>query len=206
MLKSILLAEGTTKIVQNKTVYCNSIPHVGLHLGLTIIWATGMNPVDIRMFPSFKVRVTGLDPNAKYIMLLDLVAKDEHRYKFHNGKWTVAGKADPEPLRKPYMHPDSPATGEEWMHKPISFHKLKLTNNVTDRQHGSICTYMNVHTTQAHQFITKVPQVTSDFTSIRDIRLCVEGEELLTNLAYCYTKYTQEFVCIQLCERGGCVM
>lgn len=91
-------------------------------------------PQNRRMFPSFKVRVTGLDPNAKYIMLLDLAAKDEHRYKFHNGKWTVAGKADPEPLRKPYVHPDSPATGEEWMHKPISFHKLKLTNNVTERQ------------------------------------------------------------------------
>ncbi|KAK4473149.1 hypothetical protein MN116_004331 [Schistosoma mekongi] len=87
-----------------------------------------------RMFPSFKVRVTGLDRNAKYIMLLDIVARDEHRYKFQNGKWTIAGKADPEPCRKPYIHPDSPTTGEEWMHKPISFHKLKLTNNVAERQ------------------------------------------------------------------------
>ncbi|RTG80593.1 uncharacterized protein DC041_0005736, partial [Schistosoma bovis] len=86
------------------------------------------------MFPSFKVRVTGLDRNAKYIMLLDIVSRDEHRYKFQNGKWTIAGKADPEPCRKPYIHPDSPTTGEEWMHKPISFHKLKLTNNVAERQ------------------------------------------------------------------------
>ncbi|KAF5404390.1 T-box transcription factor TBX2 [Paragonimus heterotremus] len=87
-----------------------------------------------RMFPSFKVRVSGLDRNTKYIMLLDLVARDEHRYKFHNGKWTVAGKADPDPVRRHYIHPDSPATGEDWMHKPISFHKLKLTNNCTERQ------------------------------------------------------------------------
>ncbi|CAH8442394.1 unnamed protein product [Heterobilharzia americana] len=87
-----------------------------------------------RMFPSFKVRVTGLDRNVKYIMLLDIISRDEHRYKFQNGKWTVAGKADPEPYRKPYIHPDSPTTGEEWMHKPISFHKLKLTNNVAERQ------------------------------------------------------------------------
>ncbi|VDP98142.1 unnamed protein product [Trichobilharzia regenti] len=72
------------------------------------------------MFPSFKVRVTGLDRTAKYIMLLDIVSRDEHRYKFQNGKWTIAGKADPEPY--------------QWMHKPISFHKLKLTNNVTERQ------------------------------------------------------------------------
>ncbi|KAA3681830.1 T-box protein 2 [Paragonimus westermani] len=86
------------------------------------------------MFPSFKVKVSGLDRNTKYIMLLDLVARDEHRYKFHNGKWTVAGKADPDPVRRHYIHPDSPATGEDWMHKPISFHKLKLTNNCTERQ------------------------------------------------------------------------
>ncbi|CAI2739091.1 unnamed protein product [Dicrocoelium dendriticum] len=88
-----------------------------------------------RMFPSFKVKVRGLDPTAKYIMLLDLVARDEHRYKFHNGRWTIAGKADPDPVvRKQHIHPDSPATGEEWMQKSVSFHKLKLTNNVVEHQ------------------------------------------------------------------------
>lgn len=86
------------------------------------------------MFPSYKVRVTGLDSNKKYIILLDMISRDENRYKFQAGKWTAAGKSDPEPIRKPYIHPDSPATGDEWMDKPVSFHKLKLTNNVTERQ------------------------------------------------------------------------
>jgi hypothetical protein len=33
-----------------------------------------------------------------------------------------------------YIHPDSPATGEAWMQKVVSFHKLKLTNNISDKQ------------------------------------------------------------------------
>ncbi|VDO73354.1 unnamed protein product [Schistosoma margrebowiei] len=107
-------------------------------------WSSTGYVVRYRMFPSFKVRVTGLDRNSKYIMLLDIVSRDEHRYKFQNGKWTIAGKADPEPCRKPYIHPDSPTTGEEWMHKPISFHKLKLTNNVAERQSFVSCGYLIV--------------------------------------------------------------
>ena len=86
------------------------------------------------MFPAYKINVTGLDPKAKYVMMMDIVPRDENRYKFHNNGWAVAGKADPEPTKRPYIHPDSPATGEQWMQKPISFHKLKLTNNIAERQ------------------------------------------------------------------------
>ncbi|XP_078451254.1 T-box transcription factor TBX2-like isoform X1 [Lampetra planeri] len=88
-----------------------------------------------RMFPPFKVRVSGLDKKAKYILLMDIVAADDCRYKFHNSRWMVAGKADPEMPKRMYIHPDSPATGEQWMSKVVSFHKLKLTNNISDK-HG----------------------------------------------------------------------
>ena len=37
-----------------------------------------------QMFPQMKFRVSGLDPKAKYILLLDIVAADDLRYKFHN--------------------------------------------------------------------------------------------------------------------------
>lgn len=37
-----------------------------------------------RMFPAFKVRVSGLDKKSKYILLMDIVAADDCRYKFHN--------------------------------------------------------------------------------------------------------------------------
>ena len=36
------------------------------------------------MFPQMKFRVSGLDAKAKYILLLDVVAADDLRYKFHN--------------------------------------------------------------------------------------------------------------------------
>lgn len=36
----------------------------------------------------------------------------------------VAGKADPEMPKRMYIHPDSPAAGEQWMQKVVSFHKL----------------------------------------------------------------------------------
>jgi hypothetical protein len=52
---------------------------------------------------------------------------------FHS-RWIVAGKADPEMPKRMYIHPDSPATGEAWMQKVVSFHKLKLTNNISDKQ------------------------------------------------------------------------
>ncbi|XP_050353342.1 T-box transcription factor TBX3-like isoform X4 [Nymphalis io] len=88
-----------------------------------------------RMFPAYKVRVSGLDKKAKYILLMDIVAADDCRYKFHNSRWMVAGKADPEMPKRMYIHPDSPSTGEQWMQKVVSFHKLKLTNNISDK-HG----------------------------------------------------------------------
>ncbi len=89
------------------------------------------------MFPAFKVRVDGLNETAKYILLMDIVAVDDFRYKFHNSRWTVAGKADPEMAKRMYIHPDSPSKGEQWMSKPVAFHKLKLTNNISDK-HGYV--------------------------------------------------------------------
>lgn len=93
-----------------------------------------------RMFPPFKVRCTGLDKKAKYILLMDIVAADDCRYKFHNSRWMVAGKADPEMPKRMYIHPDSPATGEQWMSKVVTFHKLKLTNNISDK-HGFVSAF-----------------------------------------------------------------
>ena len=90
-----------------------------------------------QMFPQMKFRLSGLNAKAKYILLLDVVAADDFRYKFHNSRWIVAGKADPEMPKRMYIHPDSPATGEQWMQKVVSFHKLKLTNNISDK-HGLV--------------------------------------------------------------------
>ncbi|XP_053278915.1 T-box transcription factor TBX2b isoform X1 [Pleuronectes platessa] len=111
-----------------------------------------------RMFPPFKVRINGLDKKAKYILLMDIVAADDCRYKFHNSRWMVAGKADPEMPKRMYIHPDSPATGEQWMAKPVAFHKLKLTNNISDK-HGFQTILNSMHKYQPRFHIVRANDI-----------------------------------------------
>ena len=117
-----------------------------------------------RMFPSIKLALKGLNPKLNYILMVDIVPVDDNRYKFHNGRWVsnkfsktleksfkkinqkfqvVAGKADPESHPRMFIHPDSPCTGAQWQAKNgISFHKMKLTNNISDRHNNvSFVTY-----------------------------------------------------------------
>ncbi|VDD83627.1 unnamed protein product [Mesocestoides corti] len=103
-----------------------------------------------RMFPPFKVKVSGLEKQTKYVMILEVVAADDCRYKFHNNQWMVAGKADPEMPKRMYIHPDSPSTGEQWMQKVISFHKLKLTNNISDKHGFTILNSMHKYQPRFH--------------------------------------------------------
>ncbi|KAI2664741.1 T-box transcription factor TBX3 [Labeo rohita] len=103
-----------------------------------------------RMFPAFKVRCSGLDRKARYILLMDIVAADDYRYKFNNSRWMVAGKADPEMPKRMYIHPDSPATGEQWMSKAVTFHKLKLTNNISDKHGFTILNSMHKYQPRFH--------------------------------------------------------
>ncbi|KAK7087862.1 T-box transcription factor TBX2-A-like isoform X2 [Littorina saxatilis] len=105
-----------------------------------------------RIFPAIKLRLKGLDKKSKYILMLDIVPMDDSRYKFHNGKWTVAGKADPEMPKRLYVHPDSPATGEQWEQKIVSFHKLKLTNNISDKNGYNILNSMHKYQPRFHIF------------------------------------------------------
>ncbi|XP_044739826.1 T-box transcription factor TBX1-like [Chrysoperla carnea] len=87
-----------------------------------------------RMFPTFQVRLFGLDPHADYMLMMDFVPLDDkrYRYSFHSSSWVVAGKADPVSPPRIHVHPDSPAPGGHWMKQPLSFDKLKLTNNQLD--------------------------------------------------------------------------
>ena len=96
------------------------------------------------MFPAVKVRISGLNPRTKYIVLLEIVPVDECRYKFHNCRWSIAGKGDPEMPKRMYVHPDSPCTGAQWMQKVISFHKMKLTNNVNDKDGFVSCVFNTI--------------------------------------------------------------
>lgn len=49
-----------------------------------------------RMFPTLQVRVSGLDPEASYSMVMDFQTCDDkrYRYSFHASCWIVAGKKE----------------------------------------------------------------------------------------------------------------
>ncbi|NXI01659.1 TBX10 factor, partial [Pachycephala philippinensis] len=109
-----------------------------------------------RMFPTFQVKLSGLDPLADYVLLMDFIPLDDKRYgwgggeggrgpdpgvlspslpcryAFHSSSWLAAGRAEPAAPGRVHFHPDSPAKGAQWMRQIVSFDKLKLTNNLLD--------------------------------------------------------------------------
>jgi len=88
-----------------------------------------------RMFPTLRVSFAGVEPDARYAVLLDVVPIDSKRYRYayHRSSWLVAGKADPPLPTRLYLHPDSPFTGDQLLKQTVSFEKLKLTNNALDK-------------------------------------------------------------------------
>ncbi|XP_050529118.1 T-box transcription factor TBX20-like [Daktulosphaira vitifoliae] len=92
-----------------------------------------------RMFPTVRVSFTGLRPDRRYAVLMDIVPVDNKRYRYayHRSSWLVAGKAAPPAPRRLYAHPDSPFTGDQLRKQVVSFEKVKLTNNEMDK-HGHL--------------------------------------------------------------------
>uniref|UniRef100_A0A674F6Y3 MAX dimerization protein MGA a n=1 Tax=Salmo trutta TaxID=8032 RepID=A0A674F6Y3_SALTR len=90
-----------------------------------------------RMFPYCRFRISGLDPFQKYNLLMDINPVDNKRYKWTGQNWQMSGKAEAHMLRRIFIHPDSPSSGHQWMQNPVSFYKLKLTDNTMD-QEGNI--------------------------------------------------------------------
>ncbi|CAK9818800.1 T-box transcription factor TBX6 [Anthophora plagiata] len=115
-----------------------------------------------RMFPSIQLTITGLERRARYCVLLEVEPASDRRHKYVGGGgaekacgnvrgWTSAGPAEPQPRidRRIYQHPDSPATGAHWMQHPLSFNKLKLTNNAVDPRNNVVLTSM-------HKYIPRI--------------------------------------------------
>uniref|UniRef100_A0A8C0QQ77 T-box domain-containing protein n=1 Tax=Chelonoidis abingdonii TaxID=106734 RepID=A0A8C0QQ77_CHEAB len=105
-----------------------------------------------RMFPTFQVKLSGLDPLADYVLLMDFVPLDDRRYRyaFHSSSWLVAGRADPAAPGRVHFHPDSPAKGGQWMRQIVSFDKLKLTNNLLDNNGHIILNSMHRYQPRFH--------------------------------------------------------
>lgn len=71
-------------------LHCNSSTRMGIYCTcyclLLMAWFTLSCR---RMFPSYRIKVTGMNPKTKYILLIDIVPADDHRYKFCDNKWQV---------------------------------------------------------------------------------------------------------------------
>ncbi|XP_015257589.1 PREDICTED: T-box transcription factor TBX10 isoform X1 [Cyprinodon variegatus] len=105
-----------------------------------------------RMFPTFQVKISGMDPSAEYVLLMDFIPVDDKRYRytFHSSSWLVAGRADVAAPSRMHFHPDSPAPGSQWMKQTVSFDSLKLTNNLLDDNGHMILNSMHRYQPRFH--------------------------------------------------------
>nr|SJX71985.1 T-box transcription factor TBX1/10-1 [Nematostella vectensis] len=146
--------------VANQRGSSRCLAHVRVELEMKSLWdefhslGTEMivTKAGRRMFPTFQVRLYGLEPSAKHILMMDFVPVDDKRYRyaFHSSKWLVAGKADPSVPGRVHIHPDSPCTGAQWMKQIVSFDKLKLTNNLMDDNGHIILNSMHKYQPRFH--------------------------------------------------------
>lgn len=116
-----------------------------------------------RMFPYCRFRISGLQPSSKYSLIMDIQPVDNSRYKWTGKSWQVAGKAESPVKSQPFAHLESPSTGQHWMQNPVSFYKLKLTNNPTDQEGNTILRPM-------HRYLPRLHVVQTD-KAVKDIKL-----------------------------------
>ncbi|XP_042322595.1 MAX gene-associated protein isoform X2 [Sceloporus undulatus] len=103
-----------------------------------------------RMFPYCRYWISGLDSDLKYILVMDISPVDNFRYKWNGNSWEPSGKAEPHVLGRVFIHPESPSTGYYWMQQPVSFYKLKVTNNTLDQEGHIILHSMHRYLPRLH--------------------------------------------------------
>ena len=88
-----------------------------------------------RMFPGISTTVFGLEPDVKYTLQMEMCPASKNRYKYINSKWMSVGKGEPHDASQLlFVHPDSPASGKQWMRDKVSFKKVKLTNDKNSKK------------------------------------------------------------------------
>ncbi|KIH60806.1 T-box [Ancylostoma duodenale] len=104
------------------------------------------------MFPTVKVSISNIDIEGLYYIFLDVIPVDNKRYRYIYNKsaWLTAGKAEPAPKNRLYLHPDSPYTGEQLLKQVVSFEKAKLTNNEIDKAGHLILNSMHKYQPRIH--------------------------------------------------------
>ncbi|XP_046675628.1 T-box transcription factor TBX20-like isoform X2 [Homalodisca vitripennis] len=155
---------------------CEELRHVTCHLETKELWdkfndlGTEMiiTKTGRRMFPTLRVSFTGLRPDQRYAVLMDVVPVDNKRYRYtyHRSSWLVAGKADPPAPCRLYMHPDSPFTGEQLRKQVVSFEKVKLTNNEMDKNGHLVLNSMHKYQPRIHLVKRRENSVSAPITDL----------------------------------------
>ncbi|KFM71871.1 Brachyury protein, partial [Stegodyphus mimosarum] len=96
------------------------------------------------MFPSVQIDVKGLDVNSLYSFMLEFVQVSGKKLRYVSGFWTENGKSETPTTQATYMHEQNIKLGSHWMKTPVSFEKIKITNqsnNPTAVLLNSLCRY-----------------------------------------------------------------
>ncbi|KAK7789594.1 hypothetical protein R5R35_006006 [Gryllus longicercus] len=122
------------------------------------------------MFPTCRVSFTGVRPDQRYAVLMDIVPVDNKRYRYayHRSSWLVAGKADPPAPCRLYVHPDSPFTGEQLRKQVVSFEKVKLTNNEMDKHGHLVLNSMHKYQPRIHLVKRSDAHASAPITNLDD--------------------------------------
>ncbi|XP_043231542.1 T-box transcription factor T homolog [Amphibalanus amphitrite] len=85
-----------------------------------------------KMFPTIRLRVSGLEKTCLYAMCLEFVQVHDIKFRYIHGDWkqTSTARADPPPTAV-YVHPKSYQMGAYWMSEAICFDDVKITNDKT---------------------------------------------------------------------------
>ncbi|KAM4529041.1 uncharacterized protein mgab [Fundulus diaphanus] len=105
-----------------------------------------------RMFPYCRYRLSGLEPDRMYSLVLSIVPSTQYKYRWNTSKWEVSGPTEHQAqgLIRAFPHHHSPCRGSEWMSCLVSFYKLKLTNFFQDQEGHMILHSMHRYIPRLH--------------------------------------------------------
>ncbi|CAN9501918.1 unnamed protein product [Ophioblennius macclurei] len=142
-----------------------------------------------RMFPYCRFRISGLKPSQRYSLIMDIQPVDNSQYKWTGKSWQAAGKAEVHIKSEPFTHPESPAMGHYWMQNPVSFFRLKLTNDLSDQEGNTILRPMHRYLPRLHVMTTD--KAAKDLHGSGVVTFTFPQTEFMAVSAYQNTQFAQ---------------
>ncbi|XP_063040494.1 MAX dimerization protein MGA a isoform X2 [Engraulis encrasicolus] len=144
-----------------------------------------------RMFPTCRYRLSGMEPFQRYLLVMDIIPMDNHRYRWTDHRWEPNGKSEAHVTGRVFIHQDSPAAGHYWMGNPVSFYKLKLTNTVTDTDGHIVLHSMHRYLPRLHIVPADKPTDVIDIDSPDVMTFSFPQTEFFAVTAYLNLSITQ---------------